>query len=86
MQMRSRQCIILKRVYSDIVRLTTTPQQVSALADFVMKVADEFAEENDVKELLEQLAGLGRAIRFRSFQGAGRSSRTGLCSIISWRI
>ena len=58
MQMRSRQCIILKRVYSDIVRLTTTPQQVSALADFVMKVADEFAEENDVKELLEQLAGL----------------------------
>ena len=58
MQMRARQCIILKRVYSDIVRLTTTPQQVSALADFVMKVADEFAEENDVKELLEQLAGL----------------------------
>ena len=58
MQMRARQCGILKRVYSDIVRLTTTPQQVSALADFVMKVADEFAEENDVKELLEQLAGL----------------------------
>ena len=58
MQMRARQCIILKRVYSDIVRLTTAPQQVRALAVFVMKTADEFAEENDVKELLEQLAGL----------------------------
>ena len=58
MQMRARQCIILKRVYSDIVRLTTTPQQVRALAGFVMKVADEFAEENDVHSLLEELAKL----------------------------
>ena len=55
MQMRARQCSILKRVYSDIVRLTTTPQQVSALADFVEKIAKEFAEDNDVQELLEEL-------------------------------
>ena len=53
--MRSRQCIILKRVYSDIVRLNTAPQQVRALAGFVMKTADEFAEENDVHSLLEEL-------------------------------
>ncbi len=58
MQMRARQCGILKRVYSDIVRLTTTPQQVRALADFVGKVADEFAEENDVQGLLEELEAL----------------------------
>ena len=58
MQMRARQCGILKRVYSDIVRLTTTPQQVGALADFVGKVADEFAEENDVQGLLEELEAL----------------------------
>ena len=58
MQMRARQCSILKRVYSDIVRLTTTPQQVRALADFVEKIANEFAEENDVQGLLEELEAL----------------------------
>lgn len=58
MQMRARQCGILKRVYSDIVRLTTTPQQVRALADFVEKIANEFAEENDVQGLLEELEAL----------------------------
>lgn len=58
MQMRARQCGILKRVYSDIVRLTTTPQQVMALADFVEKIANEFAEENDVQGLLEELEAL----------------------------
>ncbi len=58
MQMRARQCGILKRVYSDIVRLTTTPQQVRALADFVEKIANEFGEENDVQWLLEELEAL----------------------------
>lgn len=58
MQMRARQCSILKRVYSDIVRLTTTPQQVRALADFVERIAGEFAEENDVQGLLEELEAL----------------------------
>ena len=58
MQMRARQCSILKRVYSDIVRLTTTPQQVRALADFVEKIANEFGEENDVQGLLEELEAL----------------------------
>ncbi len=58
MQMRARQCSILRRVYSDIVRLTTTPQQVRSLADFVEKVAGEFAEENDVKGLLKELEEL----------------------------
>lgn len=58
MQMRARQCVILKRVYSDIVRLTSTPQQVVELADFVEKVANEFAEENDVRSLLDELEAL----------------------------
>lgn len=58
MQMRARQCGILKRVYSDIVRLTTTPQQTKALSEFVGRIADEFAEDNDVKGLLEELGTL----------------------------
>lgn len=30
MQMRARQCVILKRIYADIIRLTTTPEQGKA--------------------------------------------------------
>ena len=58
MQMRARQCNILKRVYSDIIRLTTAPEQVKALADFINKTADEFNENNDVQELLTDIEAL----------------------------
>lgn len=58
MQMRARQCSILKRVYSDIIRLTTAPEQVKALADFINKTADEFNENNDVQELLTDIEAL----------------------------
>ena len=58
MQMRARQCNILKRVYSDIIRLTTAPEQVKALADFINKTADEFHENNDVQELLTDIETL----------------------------
>ena len=60
MQMRARQCNILKRIYADIVRLTTTPEQGKILADFIGKTADEFAEQNDVSALLSELDGLHR--------------------------
>lgn len=58
MQMRARQCNILKRVYSDIIRLTTAPEQVRALVDFINKTADEFNENNDVQELLTDIEAL----------------------------
>lgn len=57
MQMRARQCGILKRVYSDIVRLTMQPEQVKAIADFIERIAEEFDENNNVQGLLE---GIGR--------------------------
>lgn len=55
MQMRGRQCNILKGVYSDIIRLTTTPEQVQGLSDFIREVAEEFEETNDVNDLLNKL-------------------------------
>ena len=42
MQMRARQCVILKRIYADIIRLT----------------ADEFEEQNNVETLLSELETL----------------------------
>ena len=58
MQMRARQCVILKRIYADIIRLTTTPEQGKALADFIRQTADEFAEQNNVETLLSELERL----------------------------
>ena len=58
MQMRARQCVILKRIYADIIRLTTTPEQGKALADFILQTADEFTEHNNVETLLSELERL----------------------------
>lgn len=58
MQMRARQCVILKRIYADIIRLTTTPEQGKKLADFIQRTADEFEEQNDVSTLLAELEQL----------------------------
>ena len=58
MLMRARQCDILKRIYADIIRLTTTQEQGKKLADFIRKAADEFAEQNDVSSLLSELERL----------------------------
>lgn len=55
MQMRARQCAILKRIYADIIRLTTAPEQGKRLAEFIRKTADEFEEQNDVSTLLSEL-------------------------------
>ncbi len=47
--------VILKRIYADIIRLTTTPEQGKALADFIRQTADEFEEQNNVETLLSEL-------------------------------
>ncbi|RHP02996.1 aromatic acid exporter family protein, partial [Clostridium sp. AF36-18BH] len=52
------QCVILKRIYADIIRLTTTPEQGKALADFIRQTADEFEEQNNVETLLSELETL----------------------------
>lgn len=58
MQMRARQCNILKRIYSDIIRLTELPKQVKPLTEFICRVADEFEEKNDACNLLNELEEL----------------------------
>ena len=58
MQMRARQCVILKRIYADIIRLTITPEQGKALADFIRQTADEFAEQNNMETPLSELERL----------------------------
>lgn len=58
MQMRLRQCNLLKHIYSDIIRIGETPWQAGPLAFFLKQLADEFGEENDGAELLARLSEL----------------------------
>lgn len=58
MQMRAKQCNILKRIYADIVRLTATQEQGKKLAEFIRKTAAEFTEKNDTQGLLSELEQL----------------------------
>lgn len=58
MQMRTKQCNILKRIYADIVRLTATQEQGKKLAEFIRKTAVEFTEKNDTQGLLSELEQL----------------------------
>lgn len=44
-QIRVTQCVILKRVYADIVRISTQPVQTIPLAGFIAHVADEWEKE-----------------------------------------
>ena len=58
MQMRAKQCNILKRIYADIIRLTATQEQGEKLAEFIRKTAAEFTEKNDTQGLLSELEQL----------------------------
>lgn len=58
MQMRAKQCNILKRIYADIIRLTATQEQGKKLAEFIRKTAVEFTEKNDTQGLLSELEQL----------------------------
>lgn len=58
MQMRAKQCNILKRIYADIIRLTATQEQGKKLAEFIRKTAAEFTEKNDTQGLLSELEQL----------------------------
>jgi len=55
MQMRMKQCEVLKSIYKSIMQLTYIPVQAEALSLFLKKVSESFHERNNVKLLLEDL-------------------------------
>lgn len=55
MEMRMRQCRVLKEIYTSIMQLTAVPVQAKALSIFLKEVSDSFHEENNVKKLMESL-------------------------------
>ena len=56
MQMRMRQCEVLKSVYGSIMQLTVIPMQAEILSRFLKEVSDSFHETNNAERLLESLA------------------------------
>lgn len=55
MQMRMRQCEVLKSIYRSIMELKSIPVQADAISAFLKKVSDSFQETNNAERLLESL-------------------------------
>lgn len=53
--MRIEQCIVLKRIFTDIKRLGSITVYAKPISEFLLKMSEEFSEINDSVELLEAL-------------------------------
>ncbi|MBQ5333474.1 MAG: hypothetical protein J6K92_09490 [Oscillospiraceae bacterium] len=53
--MRIEQCIVLKRIFTDIKRLSCITVYAEPISGFLLKMSEEFAEVNDAVSLLEDL-------------------------------
>lgn len=58
--MRIRQCDVLRRIYTDIMRLRSIPLYAEPIGAFLKKMSGEFHEINDAAGLLEDIEGLFR--------------------------
>lgn len=58
MQMRMKQCEVLKSIYRSIMELEVVPVQATALSLFLKDVSESFHETNNAERLLNDLAGM----------------------------
>lgn len=58
MEMRMKQCSVLKRIYADIVRLKPMEEYGRPIAEFLEKMSGEFHEINDAVSLAEDIKEL----------------------------
>ncbi len=58
MEMRMKQCEVLKSMYRSIMQLEAIPVQAEALSLFLREVSDSFQETNNAERLLEDLAAM----------------------------
>lgn len=56
--MRRRQIDMLREMYHQISTLTMTPETAGPVADFLLRVSDEYAMDNTAEELLRGLEQL----------------------------
>lgn len=55
MQMRMKQCEVLKNIYNSIKHLTSVPLQSLALSQFLKEISDSFHEKNNTESLFDSL-------------------------------
>lgn len=63
MQMRLSQCMILKQIYGDIIKLTNIPPQAYLLSDMIKKISLEYHEINDAVGLLSDMETVQAKLR-----------------------
>lgn len=56
MQMRMKQCEVMKGMYVSIKALSDVPIQATAISNFLMEVGESFHEKNNVRKLEEHLS------------------------------
>ncbi len=55
LKMRRNQCNVLYEMYKSVVKLNATPKQADIISEFLYKVSLEYHEENDVRNLVDEL-------------------------------
>lgn len=55
LDMRKKQCCILREMYKCILRIDTPPQQAMMISRFLKKTSIEYHEQNDVRSLIDEL-------------------------------
>ena len=56
--MRENQTKVLQEMYKCVRQISTIPHTAPLVADFLEKVSREYHKDNDVRDLLEELASL----------------------------
>ena len=54
LEMREKQCIILREMYKSVREMDATPEQAKVLSALLKKISDEYHENNNVESLLAE--------------------------------
>jgi uncharacterized membrane protein YgaE (UPF0421/DUF939 family) len=66
LKMRRHQCNVLYEMYKSVTKMNMTPKQAHIISDFLRKVSAEYDENNDVRELLEELDTIADNMRYEN--------------------
>lgn len=58
LEMREKQCLVLKEMYKDVKAMDSTLEQSFVISEFLRKISEEYHEKNDVAALSEEADGI----------------------------
>lgn len=58
LEMRGKQCLLLREMYKDVKAMNAAPEQAQVISSFLKKISEEYHEQNDVNTLSEEADGI----------------------------